>query len=114
MEKLACGVDNNATEIKQGKVLALLWGITLVLVSAGMYFSTWVFPEVDSLAVLRVVAMRFAPLLLFNMLLVTTIVLWDFVTPGDSLACMNSDPKSAAIFYSTFVASLAYMVVWIA
>lgn len=108
-----CGLDNR-TEIKQGKMLAVLWVITLILVAAGMYVSTWVFPEVDAYAGIRPVAMRFSAILLFNMLLMTSVVLWDFMTPGDSLACVNSDPRSAAIFYSVFMASIAYMVVWIA
>lgn len=106
--------DDQCVELNQVYTLGLLWVITIVLTIAGSYLSTWAFPSVDAYAGIRPLAMRFAPLILFSMLLITIMVLWDFITPGNTIETINSDPKSAAMFYSVFVAAIAYMVVWIA
>lgn len=106
--------DDQCVEFNQLYTLGLLWVITIILTVGGSYLSTWAFPDADAYAGIRPLAMRFAPLILFSMLLITIMVLWDFLTPGNTLEIINSDPKSAAIFYSVFVASIAYMVVWIA
>jgi hypothetical protein len=105
-----CNLDDQKTEFLQLKTLGLFWIITTILVVILIYISTWFFPEEDMFAALRVIHMRLAPVLLFNMVLMTTIVIWDFITPGNTIECINSDPKSAAIFYSVFIASIAYMV----
>ncbi len=109
-----CNLSDQKTEFGQLKVLGLLWLVTLFVVISLLYLSTWFFPEEDMFAAYRVIHMRMAPILLFNMILMTTIVLWDFATPGNTLECITSEPRSAAIFYSVFVASIAYMVGFLA
>lgn len=102
--------DDQCVEFNQLFILAWLWVATIVGVAIGLYLSTWVFPEVDSHAAIRPIAMRFPAAMLFSMWTMTVMVLWDLLTPGNTLEQINSDPKSAAIFFSVLVASIAYMV----
>ena len=102
--------DDQCVEFNQLYILGWLWAATIIGVAIGLYLSTWVFPEVDSHAAIRPIAMRFPAAMLFSMWAMTVMVLCDILSPGNTLELINTDPKSSAMFYSVFIASIAYMV----
>lgn len=93
-------------ETHQEYRLIWVWGIVTLLAVAVHFLSQFVFPG-QGPVLTRSLILDVIPDIVMSTVLMTALVLFDKITPGNTIACAGKDPLSAAILLGSFVIGLA-------
>jgi hypothetical protein len=97
---------DNKVERHQAYHLLWIWGLILFLSSACVWIAPIFFP-LDELVLSRALILRIPSDLMNAGLLMSVLVVFDLLTPGDSLKKATSEPISSAMVLSALLLSLA-------
>ena len=101
-EKCNC----ESVEKHQEYHLLWVWAIVTVIVVGINFLSQWVFPD-EGPVLSRALVLNVAPDIVASTILMTALVLYDKITPGNTIACAGREPLSASILLGSFVVGLA-------
>ena len=97
---------DNTVERHQAYHLLWIWGLILFLSSACVWIAPIFFP-LDEMVLSRALILRIPSDLMNAGLLMSVLVVFDLLTPGDSLKKATSEPISSAMVLSALLLSLA-------
>ena len=100
--KCSCNSTALSTEFSQAKYLLWIGGVVMLITALSLWLAPYFFVE-DTSAVTRYMILKIPPMLIDVWVLIGSLVLFDLVTPADSLECINKDPLSTAILYSALL-----------
>jgi len=97
---------DNTTERHQAFHLIWIWGLILALSTLCVWIAPIFFP-LDEMILSRALILRIPSDLMNAGLLMSVLVIFDLLTPGDSLKKATAEPLSSAMVLSALLISLA-------
>jgi hypothetical protein len=99
-------LNNCSTERAQSAYLFGVWVVVTIIAMVCQFLAIYIFPD-DNLVLSRALVLNLVPDFIYSAILMTALVLFDFITPGDTLKCAASEPLPGAILLGSFVIALA-------
>jgi hypothetical protein len=93
-------------ETRQSYHLLLVWAIVTCIVVGINFLSQYVFPG-EGPVLSRALVLNVAPDIVASTILMTALVLYDKITPGNTIECAGKEPLSASILLGSFVVALS-------
>jgi ABC-type maltose transport system permease subunit len=93
-------------ETHQEYRLIWVWATVTFIAVAVHFLSQFAFPG-QGPVLTRSLILEVVPDVIASTILMTALVLFDKITPGNTIACAGEDPLSAAILLGSFVVGLA-------
>lgn len=97
---------SNYTEKKQLLILFFIGLATVFSIAFALGISPLVFVD-DTAALYRFMLLKVPTMLMDAFILIGALVMFDFLTPDDTLVNINQDPMSASILCSSLLIGLA-------
>lgn len=98
----------NCESVEKHQEYHLIWvWITITILAVVVHFlSQYAFPG-QGPVLSRALILNVVPDIVVSGILMTALVLFDKITPGDTIACAGKEPLAAAILLGSFVVGLA-------
>lgn len=97
---------DTSTEARQLKYLLLIGIAVMVIVGISLWISPYFFIE-DESALYRYALLKFPQMMIDIFALLAAIVVFDFITPEDSLCTIYKDSMATSVLYSALVIASA-------